>query len=1243
MRQESPSRGLIKLKKELAAAKKENKVLTAELEQSRNETQAAMKGDGATSDVLIAETQTLRAELHKYKELEELSRERDDLIQQLGADNEGAMARLAQMEAENTAKDNEIDSLRSLISELEEKQLKKVESFGQEVVASAAANDKEKDMVIRLLQADYAALDDRCKQLQQQLVTKELQEVEVAAHVRQLEAAVAAAAGNKEEDLIFQQLQADHAALGDRCKQLQQQLVTKELQEVEVADRVRQLEVERDDAVKALRAVQASLTALETQKRGQVSAHEQQLRELSTAKDAAESASQVQQAQVASLQTEMRELSSKLITLDKETDEIMRCLTAERDAAVATCEDLQGRLADTQGQLADAQSTVQAMETELATTTAKLEDAAAALSASASASAVASGTASGTADGGSSRSAEDEELIASLIAARKDAEARALLLEGNVASLQSMLTQLEVKSEQQTEKEEKAEKGGKGAKKGKGKKGAAVDQADENVEQQLFTAAAEKKDVEDRYTQLEGQVDGLKTLIKDLEVRNHATSGEHEELRMLVEVKDQQISTLIGERNDAQEELKVASQGQEERGAMDLQVKQLQSELAAATDRSQRAEARCVELEEEIATAQAQAAEQRRQFEAAQEDVRRDATSVSDATSKLVHLQETVATLEEEKRLVHERVVESDEALTRECAHVQTTNARVHALQGQLEEISTAAAHDRAAVVAAQQAHATLEAHLQTLVDEKAALAERVQALVHDNASAGRSTAKAAERLAVLEGALGAAESRAAAAEEALQTARQEASALGTQAAKVDTAEAQLQERIVENAALHERLRDVTDKLKATQDRLVRSEVGASEAQEALAAVQDEGEARIGLMVQQLETALEEVNFVKEALEAAQAEVMTTQAALSAAQQECAGLRQKEVEYTSRLEAGEEATRRAQEAEDALSKVEDKKRRDLENLKKQNERISLIQKAAAEADRLAQEQIGDLRASLDVAAAKTDQLERALAERERGEEEAQGMIRDLQGLLAAARQEQEKQSETLPSPAAAAEAAAAATPARAPAPAQSLPGDLARIDELQSTVSSLHQQIAVLDQAAALAKLAVATTHKAPGGDPATAAVQEELHRVAGLYHQATQRVAALEEERGRLEREAKEMSRSLAASISSPHSSSTQRQRTGGDVESGGKESTVDADQDDVDKKGEAGINPVVNAWLVQAWTSIRFACPAALPYIGDRPPRLGLISQGIMLYVLLLHLFLFLSRCPVCQSAPGLATPQS
>ena len=98
------------------------------------------------------------------------------------------------------------------------------------------------------------------------------------------------------------------------------------------------------------------------------------------------------------------------------------------------------------------------------------------------------------------RSSVDEETILTLLTENKamevrakDAEARAMLLEGNVASLQSMLTQLEVGKLSHPEEDHD-------------------DRDDEhamhvhNLQQQLLLASADTKDVEDRYQQLEMQL-----------------------------------------------------------------------------------------------------------------------------------------------------------------------------------------------------------------------------------------------------------------------------------------------------------------------------------------------------------------------------------------------------------------------------------------------------------------------------------------------------------------------------------------------------------------------------------------------------------------------------------------------------------------------------------------------------------------------------------------------------------------
>ena len=99
------------------------------------------------------------------------------------------------------------------------------------------------------------------------------------------------------------------------------------------------------------------------------------------------------------------------------------------------------------------------------------------------------------------RSSADEETILTLLTQNKamevrakDAEARAMLLEGNVASLQSMLTQLEVRKSSEPDDDDRDDRDDEHA------------MHVHNLQQQLLLASADTKDVEDRYQQLEMQL-----------------------------------------------------------------------------------------------------------------------------------------------------------------------------------------------------------------------------------------------------------------------------------------------------------------------------------------------------------------------------------------------------------------------------------------------------------------------------------------------------------------------------------------------------------------------------------------------------------------------------------------------------------------------------------------------------------------------------------------------------------------
>lgn len=93
------------------------------------------------------------------------------------------------------------------------------------------------------------------------------------------------------------------------------------------------------------------------------------------------------------------------------------------------------------------------------------------------------------------------------------------------------------------------------------------------------------------------------------------------------------------------------------------------------------------------------------------------------------------------------------------------------------------------------------------------------------------------------------------------------------------------------------------------------------------------------------------------------------------------------------------------------------------------------------------------------------------------------------------------------------------------------------------------------------------------------------------------------------------------------------------------------DGDGMDEEKKGEAGLLPaIVQIWSLVKWViflwpafdvifllfhcAIRSTCPALLPYIGEKPPRLSTTSQVMLVYFVLLHLLLWWESSSSCNA---------
>ena len=122
--------------------------------------------------------------------------------------------------------------------------------------------------------------------------------------------------------------------------------------------------------------------------------------------------------------------------------------------------------------------------------------------------------------------------------------------------------------------------------------------------------------------------------------------------------------------------------------------------------------------------------------------------------------------------------------------------------------------------------------------------------------------------------------------------------------------------------------------------------------------------------------------------------------------------------------------------------------------------------------------------------------------------------------------------------------------------------------------------------------------------------------------------MSALERERFRLETE---LSESIHAGRAQqvhqvPTSPQTAVQRQRGsvsagaafDLEAGGGESAED------ERKGSAAMSALVARVLNAAWALAAKYTPAALPVIGDKPPRLGVLGQGVFVYLVVLHLLI-------------------
>ena len=152
-----------------------------------------------------------------------------------------------------------------------------------------------------------------------------------------------------------------------------------------------------------------------------------------------------------------------------------------------------------------------------------------------------------------------------------------------------------------------------------------------------------------------------------------------------------------------------------------------------------------------------------------------------------------------------------------------------------------------------------------------------------------------------------------------------------------------LQERVVENASLREDLKSVKVRLQGLKDSHALSEQSVLQLRGQLIAAEEEKQKVVDSNAKQMQTALEEIEFHRSKLLSTESTLAALKVRLTASEEENIEIKERELKYINQLSLARDADVRVAEAEEALSKVEEKKKRDLENLKKQNERISAVQ------------------------------------------------------------------------------------------------------------------------------------------------------------------------------------------------------------------------------------------------------------------------------------------------------------
>lgn len=444
---------------------------------------------------------------------------------------------------------------------------------------------------------------------------------------------------------------------------------------------------------------------------------------------------------------------------------------------------------------------------------------------------------------------------------------------------------------------------------------------------------------------------------------------------------------------------------------------------------------------------------------------------------------------------------------------------------------------------------------------------------------------------------------------------------------KIEKLEQSLSDKVVENANLHEEKTIHIAKYENMQSDMLKVTNSHNEQETQLTALKQENERLSSNMtalfnekdflLKEYET---EINSLRQQVEQFNALQNSHELLTNKSGEAEDTIKKLNLQCTEMRAELNEAILRRDETEEQLKKLEQKKQKDLENLKAQNQKIMNVQREKV-----------DLMDQLSVIESNLTLAKQQIAVMVTQEQYAsiQKTVSDLTEEKASL----EKESTSLKNVLQKYEASEGAR-ADSESLAQSMrEAHQSEVDKLNQQITHLFQQLQASEEAI---QAKISTVEQLQ--TQLTSSNNTNQKDINDRKAQAN-RIEALEQERRRLENELNEAHNQMVSSVGQPSVRSSLSTNSNNpssiyDIEGGAPKSPygtniggaddIEGGGNDDGGKSKSFSNSLINTAMTGIWTQVALRAPALLRYVGDRPPRLGPIQQGILIYFLLLHLLI-------------------